>query len=94
MPARNNLTHNQQARDNIQVGVLLDLLHKHALGEGELSPERVSSIRLLLAKALPDLQSITLQADVTAYLSAEPKKLEDTPEEWAESVAAPAGSTA
>lgn len=43
--------------------MLLNRLHKAASGEIDLSQTQVQAINILLKKALPDLQAITLSGD-------------------------------
>jgi hypothetical protein len=42
-------------RERIQVGVLLELLHQHAVGKKKLTITRLKAIEILLKKKLPDL---------------------------------------
>ena len=63
MAARLRKTHQDDVRAKIQVSHLLTRLHKYANGElsdEEISTNRLNAIKLLLSKALPDLQSIEL----------------------------------
>lgn len=55
--------HKEEIRAKIQVSVLIGLLHKDALGEMDLTDGRRASIKILLAKCLPDLQAIEVSGD-------------------------------
>lgn len=58
--------HTDEIRAKIQVSNLLTRVHKYANGEltdEDISPNRLNAIKLLLSKALPDLQSIQLTGD-------------------------------
>ena len=57
------LTPAEEQRASIRVGVLLNLLHGHALGQIELSAARQRSIEILLRKAMPDLASVEHKGD-------------------------------
>ena len=59
MAARNKLTHDYKTRQKIQVSQLVNRLSNHALGkEGvDMTPTQVNAARILLGKALPDLQA-------------------------------------
>ena len=52
-------------RAAIQTTKILKRLEDHVLGKVILAPEQVSSARVLLAKSVPDLQSIEMKAEVT-----------------------------
>lgn len=63
MPARMRKTHQDEVRAKIKVSNLLTRLTKYAEGElsdDDISPNRLNAIKLLLAKALPDLSSVEL----------------------------------
>ena len=68
---RGQWTWGERSRERIRAGVLLDLLHKCASGQIELSRSRLKAIEILLSKVLPDLASITVNADVTHRFVAE-----------------------
>lgn len=66
MAARIRKTHQDEIRAKIQVSNLLTRVQKYANGElsdEDISPNRLNAIKLLLNKALPDLQSIELTGD-------------------------------
>ena len=50
-----------KTRERIQVGMILDRLHKHMVGEVEMSSTQLQAAKILLSKALPDLQSVVYQ---------------------------------
>ena len=66
MAARIRKTHQDEVRAKIQVSNLITRVHKYAIGElddSAISPNRLNAIKLLLNKALPDLQSVELTGD-------------------------------
>jgi len=63
MAARIRKTHQEDVRKRIEVSNLITRVQKYANGElsdEDISPNRLNAIKLLLNKALPDLQSIEL----------------------------------
>ncbi|MDD1776934.1 MAG: hypothetical protein LUQ65_02115 [Candidatus Helarchaeota archaeon] len=53
--------HLDETRLKIRISALINRIQKYALGEltdEDISPNRLNAIKLLLAKTLPDLQSI------------------------------------
>jgi len=63
MAARIRKTHQDDVRKRIEVSNLITRVQKYANGElsdEDISPNRLNAIKLLLNKALPDLQSIEL----------------------------------
>jgi len=66
MAARIRKTHQEDVRKRIEVSNLITRVQKYANGElsdEDISPNRLNAIKLLLNKALPDLQSIELTGD-------------------------------
>lgn len=66
MAARIRKTHQDDVRKRIEVSNLLTRVQKYANGElsdEDISPNRLNAIKLLLSKALPDLQSIQITGD-------------------------------
>lgn len=66
MAARMRKTHQDDVRAKIQVSNLITRLTKFANGEltdEDISPNRLNAIKLLLAKALPDLSQVQLIGD-------------------------------
>lgn len=66
MAARLRKTHQDDVRTKIKVSNLITRLTKYAEGElsdEDISPNRLNAIKLLLAKALPDLSSVQLTGD-------------------------------
>lgn len=80
MAARKIRTHHtDEIRAKIQVSNLLTRVHKYANGElsdEDISPNRLNAIKLLLSKALPDLQSIQLTGDANNPIAIEAIKRE------------------
>ena len=66
MAARIRKSHQDDVRKRIEVSNLITRVQKYANGElsdEDISPNRLNAIKLLLNKALPDLQSIELTGD-------------------------------
>lgn len=66
MAARLRKTHQEDVRTKIKVSNLITRLQKYAEGElsdDDISPNRLNAIKLLLAKALPDLSSVQITGD-------------------------------
>ena len=63
MAARLNPRHDDEARKKIQTSQLINRLQGDALGEIELTDGQSASIKILLGKSLPDLQSVELTGD-------------------------------
>ena len=66
MAARMRKTHQDDVRAKIQVSNLITRVTKYAMGElsdEDISPNRLNAIKLLLAKALPDMSSVQLTGD-------------------------------
>jgi hypothetical protein len=66
MAARLRKTHQDDVRKKIQVSNLITRVNKYAMGEltdDDISPNRLNAIKLLLAKALPDLSSVQVTGD-------------------------------
>lgn len=61
MAARMKKFHQDDVRAKIQASQLINRLTDHALGIIELKSEQVRSIDILLKKALPDLQSVSIE---------------------------------
>ena len=47
-----------RARERIQTGMIISRLQKHMNGELEMSGTQIQAARILLSKALPDLQAV------------------------------------
>lgn len=66
MAARIRKQHQEDVRARIQVSNLITRVQKYALGEladEDISPNRLSAIKLLLSKSLPDLTSVEITGD-------------------------------
>lgn len=72
MAARLRKTHQDDVRTKIQTSQLINRLEKYALSddETEISHGRLKAIEILLRKALPDLSSIEMEANVTNHEAA------------------------
>lgn len=66
MAARMRKTHQDEVRAKIKVSNLINRVDKYAMGEltdEDISPNRLNAIKLLLAKALPDLSSVEITGE-------------------------------
>ena len=65
MAVRLNLRQQEQTRSAIQTSQLVNRLQAFALGDPgiEIDAGRLKAIEILLRKALPDLQAITISGD-------------------------------
>lgn len=89
---KSKIRHDDETRAKIQAAQIINRLHACVMGKVELSPAQVSSAKTLLAKVLPDLQAVELNAQVNNTIQAEPL----SPDDWANkhSVGTAAGSPA
>lgn len=65
MAARLRKTHQDDVRTKIKVSELINRVQNYALGilsDDDVSSNRLNAIKLLLAKTLPDLTSVTIDA--------------------------------
>lgn len=66
MAARLRKTHQDDVRVKIKVTELINRVQSYALGElsdDDVSSNRLNAIKMLLAKALPDLTSVSIDMD-------------------------------
>lgn len=66
MAARIRKTHQDEIRSKIQTSNLITRVQKYAMGElsdEDISPNRLNAIKMLLAKSLPDLQSVEITGE-------------------------------
>ena len=73
-------THQDDVRAKIKVSNLLTRLHKYADGElsdEDISPNRLNAIKILLAKALPDLSQVSITGENGGPLVVEIVKFRD-----------------
>jgi hypothetical protein len=66
MAARLRKTHQEDVRTKIKVTELINRVQDYALGilaDEDVSSNRLNAIKLLLNKALPDLQSVEITGD-------------------------------
>jgi len=80
MPPRiKKIRHDDETRAKIQAAQIINRLHGCVMGEVALDAQQVSAAKTLLAKVLPDLQSVEMQADVvTNVVSTAPM----SPAQW------------
>lgn len=74
MAARIRKTHQDEVRAKIQASNLITRVQKYAMGElsdEDISPNRLNAIKLLLAKTLPDMSSVQIDANVDSNLTVE-----------------------
>ena len=62
MAARINRHHTNQVREKIQASVIVTRLHKHFMGEIEMTPSQVKAGAELLDRSVPKLSQV--QSDV------------------------------
>lgn len=63
MPARLNPRHSDMVRQKIQASVLIDRMHKHALGEVEMTATQVAAANSLLDRSVAKLSQIQHTGD-------------------------------
>ena len=54
-----------RAREGIPVSLILEELVRHLRGKRDLTPTQIRAAEILLKKAMPDLQSVEMTADMT-----------------------------
>lgn len=59
----------EEWRDRIKVGVLLNRLMNHAVGEIEMSNTQIKAAEILLRKKIPDLAAVAHSGEVTHKLT-------------------------
>lgn len=70
MPARTNkIRHDAETRAKIQAAQIINRLHKCIMGEIELDAQQVSAAKTLLSKTLPDLQSVSIDAELKGEMN-------------------------
>ena len=72
MAARLRKTHQDDVRTKIKVTELINRVQAYALGElsdADVSPTRLNAIKMLLAKTIPDLTSVTIDGDIDHKLT-------------------------
>jgi hypothetical protein len=60
---KNTPTLNYGWKQKIQTSLLVNRLHDNALGKVALTPGQIESIKILLRKVAPDLQSVAVGQD-------------------------------
>ena len=85
MPARvNKIRHDENTRQKIRAGNIINRLNKLIAGEIEMAPHAVTAALGLLRKSLPDLASVEHSGEVaTSYVARVPDK-SVSPEIWQE----------
>lgn len=74
MAARLRKTHQDDVRLKIKTTELINRVQDYALGvigDDDVSSNRLNAIKMLLAKALPDLSSVTIDGDIDHSLTVE-----------------------
>jgi hypothetical protein len=59
------IRHDEETRAKIQASQLINRLQKYALDGGDLDPNRIRAIEILLKKTLPDLSSVSIGGDAS-----------------------------
>lgn len=62
---RRGIVHDQNTRDKIQAAQIINRLQGCVMGEIELSSQQVNAAKTLLNKVLPDVQSISLEGQMS-----------------------------
>lgn len=84
MPARiNKIRHDENTRDKIQCGNIINRLQKLVFGEIDMPPHAVSAALGLLRKKLPDMASVEHSGEIsTTNVIRAPAVVDDT-QDWA-----------
>jgi hypothetical protein len=61
MAARLRKTHQEDVRAKIQASYYVTQLHKHIIGEKEMSESQIRAAKILLDKSLPNLSDVKLE---------------------------------
>lgn len=79
---RKKIRHDENTRAKIQAAHIIRRFQQCLDGEIELTPVQVTCGKTLLAKILPDLQSVSHEGEIThSYVAELPARLESV-EEW------------
>lgn len=83
MAARLNPRHAELSRQKIQAGVLIDRLHKHAMGKVEMTATQVAAANALLDRSVAKLSQIQMTGEGGGPLKVEVVKFfaNDSPTE-------------
>lgn len=74
--------HKKETRERIQAAKLVNRLHECVMGRVELNPQQVAAAKALLAKVLPDLQSVAMTGEIKqTYAVGDTPQM--TKDEWA-----------
>lgn len=63
MPARLNPRHSDMVRQKIQASVLIDRMHRHVIGELDMTASQVAAANSLLDRSVPKLSQIQHTGD-------------------------------
>lgn len=70
-----------KVRQRIQVGTIIDKLHKHLNGDNQMSQTQLKAAEILLRKSLPDLSNTQITGELThSYVMALPQAIATTTE--------------
>jgi len=72
-----------KVRKRIQVGMIVDRLHRHLEGTLELSPTQIKAAELLLRKTVPDLSAMQVTSESVHRFVMEIPSLQAKPDSWA-----------
>ena len=72
----------ESVRGRIKAGGIVFLLHKHIVGEREMSPTQVQAALGLLRKCVPDMASVEHKGEITHNYIARTPNVEANTEEW------------
>lgn len=68
MAPRKQNWHSEETRQKIQTSQLINRLTNHAFGKAEMSSTQVQAALGLLKKSLPDLQAVSMEAQVSGVI--------------------------
>lgn len=83
MPPRiNKIRHDENTRAKIKVAHILYELQRHFNGLRGMSMTQLTAAKILLAKAMPDLQSVEISGEISTSKVIRAPELSDTNEDW------------
>ena len=71
MAARINPRHSDEIRAKIQAGVLIDRLHKHAVGKLKMTATQIKAADILLERSVPKLSQIQMDTNIKGKVELE-----------------------
>ena len=90
MPARvNKIRHDESVRLKIKVGRIIDELHRHYFGERDMSATQLAAAKILLAKAIPDLQAVEISGEISTSKVIRAPAVANTSQSWSDQYVPP-----